>query len=176
MTAQRASGKLDALVAGGCAAGLSGALTLARARRSVLVVDSGEPRNAPAAAALGRLSCPAGLATRGRGSQRKWGLAGEPTGHQDDTCRVDLLPGKKILPEHGNLFGRGVDWRMTGPNPGPASPEGQAVARSEPLSSPPSGNPPPARRRLGSRRCGCRRTAGRQGRTHVGRLHTDRGR
>ncbi|MFD0822769.1 FAD-binding protein, partial [Micromonospora zhanjiangensis] len=33
---------------GAGAAGLSGALALARARRSVLVVDAGEPRNAPA--------------------------------------------------------------------------------------------------------------------------------
>ena len=40
---------LDTLVLGGGAAGLSGALTLARSRRSVLVLDAGEPRNAPAA-------------------------------------------------------------------------------------------------------------------------------
>ncbi|NED56788.1 FAD-binding protein, partial [Micromonospora aurantiaca] len=38
----------EVLVIGGGAAGLSGALMLARARRSVLVVDGGEPRNAPA--------------------------------------------------------------------------------------------------------------------------------
>ena len=36
------------VVVGGGAAGLSGALALARARRSVLVVDDGQPRNAPA--------------------------------------------------------------------------------------------------------------------------------
>lgn len=36
------------LVVGAGAAGLGGALTLARARRSVLVLDSGSPRNAPA--------------------------------------------------------------------------------------------------------------------------------
>jgi thioredoxin reductase/SAM-dependent methyltransferase len=39
----------DVVVIGGGAAGLSGALTLARARRSVAVVDDGTPRNAPAA-------------------------------------------------------------------------------------------------------------------------------
>ena len=46
----------DVVVVGGGAAGLSGALTLARARRSVLVVDAGEPRNAPAAGVHGFLS------------------------------------------------------------------------------------------------------------------------
>jgi thioredoxin reductase len=47
---------VDVVVAGGGLAGLAGALTLARARRSVLVVDAGQPRNAPAAHAHGYLS------------------------------------------------------------------------------------------------------------------------
>jgi thioredoxin reductase len=38
----------DVVVIGGGAAGLSGAVALARSRRSVLVVDAGDPRNAPA--------------------------------------------------------------------------------------------------------------------------------
>ncbi|WP_199442266.1 NAD(P)/FAD-dependent oxidoreductase [Umezawaea beigongshangensis] len=40
--------KYDVVVVGGGAAGLAGALALVRARRSVLVVDAGAPRNAPA--------------------------------------------------------------------------------------------------------------------------------
>jgi thioredoxin reductase/2-polyprenyl-3-methyl-5-hydroxy-6-metoxy-1,4-benzoquinol methylase len=38
----------EVVVVGGGAAGLSGAVALARSRRRVLVVDAGEPRNAPA--------------------------------------------------------------------------------------------------------------------------------
>jgi thioredoxin reductase len=53
----RASGRVwDVVVIGGGVAGLSAAPTLARVRRSVLVIDAGEPRNAPAAAAHGFLS------------------------------------------------------------------------------------------------------------------------
>ncbi|SEM04967.1 bifunctional NAD(P)/FAD-dependent oxidoreductase/class I SAM-dependent methyltransferase [Streptacidiphilus jiangxiensis] len=37
----------DVVVVGGGAAGLSGAVALSRARRTVLVVDAGDPRNAP---------------------------------------------------------------------------------------------------------------------------------
>jgi thioredoxin reductase len=46
----------DVIVIGGGAAGLSAALVLARARRNVLVVDAGSPRNAPAAHMHGFLS------------------------------------------------------------------------------------------------------------------------
>lgn len=38
----------DVVVIGGGATGLSGALMLGRARRSVVVIDAGSPRNAPA--------------------------------------------------------------------------------------------------------------------------------
>lgn len=60
----------DVVVVGGGAAGLSAALTLARARRSVTVVDAGEPRNAPAAGVHGLLGLegmsPVELLARGR--------------------------------------------------------------------------------------------------------------
>ncbi|WP_320772850.1 NAD(P)/FAD-dependent oxidoreductase [Streptomyces sp. CRN 30] len=46
----------DVIVIGGGSAGLSAALTLGRARRRTLVVDAGEPRNAPAAHMQGYLS------------------------------------------------------------------------------------------------------------------------
>jgi thioredoxin reductase len=46
----------DVVVVGGGAAGLAGAVALARSRRSVLVVDAGEPRNAPASAVHNFLS------------------------------------------------------------------------------------------------------------------------
>jgi len=46
----------DVVVVGGGAAGLSAALVLGRARRTVAVVDSGTPRNAPAAHMQGYLS------------------------------------------------------------------------------------------------------------------------
>jgi thioredoxin reductase len=47
---------IDVVIVGGGLAGLGAALTLVRARRSVLVVDSGRPRNAPAGHTHGFLS------------------------------------------------------------------------------------------------------------------------
>lgn len=67
----------DVVVVGGGAAGLAGALTLVRARRSVLVIDSGSPRNAPAAHLHGYLGhdgeSPAGLLARGRAEVADYG-------------------------------------------------------------------------------------------------------
>ncbi len=48
--------EFDVIVIGGGAAGLSAALVLSRARRTVAVVDAGEPRNAPVARMHGFLS------------------------------------------------------------------------------------------------------------------------
>lgn len=67
----------DAVVIGGGAAGLAGALMLARSRRTVLVIDSGTPRNAPAAGVHGLLALdgtpPAELLARGRAEVRGYG-------------------------------------------------------------------------------------------------------
>ncbi|MTE17880.1 FAD-binding protein [Streptomyces sp. TRM43335] len=67
----------DVVVVGGGAAGLSGALVLARARRSVLVVDSGQPRNAPADGVHGYLGHegvpPSELLARGRAEVAEYG-------------------------------------------------------------------------------------------------------
>jgi thioredoxin reductase len=67
----------DVVVFGGGAAGLSGALMLARARRSVVVIDAGAPRNAPAAGVHGLLARdgirPAELLERGRAEVRGYG-------------------------------------------------------------------------------------------------------
>lgn len=67
----------DVLIIGGGPAGLSGAMTLARARRSVLVVDSGAPRNAPAHGVHGYLGregiAPAELAALGREELASYG-------------------------------------------------------------------------------------------------------
>lgn len=46
----------DVAVIGGGAAGLSAALVLGRARRSVVIIDAGAPRNAPAAGVHGFLT------------------------------------------------------------------------------------------------------------------------
>ncbi|MFJ8790584.1 NAD(P)/FAD-dependent oxidoreductase [Streptomyces sp. NPDC102462] len=68
---------VDVVVIGGGAAGLNGALMLARSRRSVVVIDSGTPRNAPAAAMHGFIVLdgmpPAEILKRGREQVREYG-------------------------------------------------------------------------------------------------------
>jgi len=67
----------DVVVVGGGPAGLSGAIALARSRRSVLVMDAGNPRNAPAEGAhnlLGREGVrPTDLLATGRGELASYG-------------------------------------------------------------------------------------------------------
>ncbi|SFB79475.1 NAD(P)/FAD-dependent oxidoreductase [Streptomyces aidingensis] len=70
--------RYDVAVIGAGAAGLSGALILGRARRSVLVVDDGQPRNAPAEGVHGYLghegTPPAELLATGREEVRRYGV------------------------------------------------------------------------------------------------------
>jgi thioredoxin reductase len=68
----------DVAIIGGGPAGLSAALVLGRARRRVVVVDAGEPRNAPAAHMQGFLSRdgmpPADLLQTARSEVRRYGV------------------------------------------------------------------------------------------------------
>lgn len=70
--------EIDVLVVGGGAAGLSAALVLGRSRRSVLVVDDGRPRNAPAEAMHGFLTrdgtSPTRLLELGREETARYGV------------------------------------------------------------------------------------------------------
>jgi thioredoxin reductase len=96
----------DVGVIGGGAAGLSAALVLTRARRSVLVVDAGSPRNAPAAHLHGYLSrdgfAPRELLAVGRRDVRSYGgtivddtaTALEPDG--DGRFQVSLADGDRV--------------------------------------------------------------------------------
>ncbi|MEV0375558.1 NAD(P)/FAD-dependent oxidoreductase [Streptomyces sp. NPDC050636] len=67
----------DVVIIGGGAAGLNAALVLARARRRVALLDSGEPRNAPAAHMHGFLSRdgmpPSDLRAAGRAEIERYG-------------------------------------------------------------------------------------------------------
>ncbi|MFJ3173432.1 NAD(P)/FAD-dependent oxidoreductase [Streptomyces roseus] len=90
------SASYDVVVVGGGTAGLAGALTLARARRSVLVLDSGSPRNAPAAHLHGYLgrdgASPAELLAVGRAEVTGYGgrIRSGPAG---TALAADRLPG-----------------------------------------------------------------------------------
>ena len=95
----------DVVVVGGGAAGLSGALALGRARRSVLVVDAGHPRNAPAGHVhnyLGREGTPPGeLLAIGRAEVARYGVQVETgtvaaAGATDTGFTVRLVDGRSV--------------------------------------------------------------------------------
>jgi thioredoxin reductase len=95
----------DVVVIGGGAAGLSGALMLARSRRSVVVIDAGAPRNAPAASVHGLLgrdgTPPSELLDRGRTEVRGYGahvVTGEVSAvaPDDDGFDVALADGRTV--------------------------------------------------------------------------------
>ena len=97
----------DVAVVGGSAAGLAAALQLGRQRRSVIVVDAGEPRNAPAAHMHSYLGHegrpPSELAALGREEVRSYGgevLPGRVsrvTRTGDERFRVELVGGHSVV-------------------------------------------------------------------------------
>jgi thioredoxin reductase/SAM-dependent methyltransferase len=103
-TAER---QCDVAVVGGSAAGLAAALQLGRQRRSVIVVDAGEPRNAPAAHMHSYLGheglAPSELTAIARDEVRSYGgevIAGralEVTRTEDDRFRVELAGGHALV-------------------------------------------------------------------------------
>src|ERR1700748_3781434 len=89
----------DVVIIGGGAAGLSGAIALARSLRTVLVIDAGDPRNAPAGHVHNFLTQdgtpPAELYEKGR--RELAGYGGQVTGARArsisrDNDRVRLAP------------------------------------------------------------------------------------
>ena len=96
----------EVIVVGGGAAGLSAGIALARSRRSVLVIDAGEPRNAPAEGVHNFLSRdgigPLELVAAGRLELARYGgelllgraLAAEPV---DDGFAVVLEDGVRLV-------------------------------------------------------------------------------
>jgi thioredoxin reductase len=95
----------DAIVVGGGAAGLSAALMLGRARRSVLVIDGGEPRNRFAAHMHGVLGHdgrdPLDLLAKGRAEVAGYGgqvVSGTVAGvvEADDLLVVETVAGHRV--------------------------------------------------------------------------------
>lgn len=105
MVTDELNSNYDVVIVGGGAAGLNGALMLARARRSVAVVDAGAPRNAPADGVHGLLGregmAPAELLARGRTEVRGYGghiVSGEITGaiREDGEFLLELADGRTV--------------------------------------------------------------------------------
>lgn len=97
---------VDVAVLGGSAAGLAAALQLVRQRRSVVVVDDGTPRNAPAAHMHGYLgregAAPGALREIGREEVRSYGgevLRGRALSvrQEDDGFHVALSGGHELV-------------------------------------------------------------------------------
>ena len=101
----------DVVIIGGGPAGLSGAVALGRARRSVVVVDAGQPRNASAHAVHNFLTrdgtSPAELVRLGRAEAESFGVrfvdaTAERVERADDTFAVslaggDVVTGRRLL-------------------------------------------------------------------------------
>ena len=108
----------DVCIVGGSAAGLAAALQIGRQRRSVIVIDDGEPRNAAAAHMHGYLTrealAPAELLARGREEVHSYGvevLAGrvarveraeaEPGGFHVELASGGVVSARRVLAATG---------------------------------------------------------------------------
>ncbi|WP_430645170.1 NAD(P)/FAD-dependent oxidoreductase [Agromyces sp. GXS1127] len=96
-------GTWDVVIVGGGSAGLSAALMLGRSRRSVLVVDGGRPRNAPAQHMHGVLgrdhTSPLDLLAAGRAELTRYDVAVE-SGEVADVAEIeadDAEPGAPVF-------------------------------------------------------------------------------
>ncbi|CAN5762918.1 NAD(P)/FAD-dependent oxidoreductase [soil metagenome] len=97
----------DVAVIGGSAAGLAAALQLGRQRRSVIVIDAGEPRNAPAAHMHSYLGhegiAPSELTAIGRHEVRTYGVevidgrALDVARINDERFRIELVGGSAVI-------------------------------------------------------------------------------
>ena len=101
----------DAVVIGGGAAGLSAALVLTRARRRIVVVDAGQPRNAPAAHIQGFLGsdglAPTELLATGREEVAGYGgdlLAGTVSSVAADAHTTWVRPSFQVRLNDGGLL------------------------------------------------------------------------
>jgi thioredoxin reductase/SAM-dependent methyltransferase len=106
---------VDVVVVGGGAAGLSGAVALARFRRSVVVIDAGEPRNAPAGHVHNFLSrdgaSPAELYAEGRREFEGYGgriVSGEVTVLARDGERFRVETDGAVFHARGLLVATGA--------------------------------------------------------------------
>ncbi|WP_438853460.1 NAD(P)/FAD-dependent oxidoreductase [Agromyces sp. M3QZ16-3] len=94
--------EFDVVIIGGGAAGLTAAVVLLRARRTVAVIDAGAPRNAPATAMHGFLSrdgmAPRELIAAGRGEVAQYGgvLIDDTATNAAPGFRVHLAGGREL--------------------------------------------------------------------------------
>jgi thioredoxin reductase len=105
----------EVVVVGGGAAGLSGALALARSRRSVLVADAGDPRNAPAQEVHNFLTRdgtpPAEIYAAGRGEVARYGgqiIDGRVTALSRDDGRFRVEIGGRAVAARRLLIATGL--------------------------------------------------------------------
>ncbi len=105
MTSNTVHTPVDAIIVGGGVAGLSAAVALGRSRRSVVVVDAGDPRNAPAAHSHNYLTrdgeSPLELVRLGRDEARGYGAhiiegAARSASRTDSGFEVTLADGSVV--------------------------------------------------------------------------------